>query len=189
MGRRQRADLRPGRHAAVLLVVAVAVTARAEMSDDDYRGSRAAVPADLRGRVEAEVQAARASEVAAEERRTAALEVRARELAAQRARQPMGEQLLRARCSACHASALVEGVRYGAIGWRWTVERMRWWHGAPVTAGEAASIARHLAHVQPAAASQDWKERAILGGIAVTLWSVAGALRRRWGRRRLRPGG
>jgi hypothetical protein len=176
---------RVGRRAAVLLIMAIAGSVRAEMSDEAYRSPAGAVPPAQRSRVEAELQAARASEAAAEALKSAEDEARARELKAQRARRPVGEQLLEARCSSCHVAALVEGSRYGAIGWRWTVERMRWWHRAPVTAGEAALIARHLTWAHPATASQVWKERATAGALFIALLAVAGALTWRWCRRRV----
>lgn len=177
--------MRVGCKVAVLLIVAIAGPVRAEMSDEEYRSPAGTLPPAQRSRVEAEMQAERASEAAAEALKSAEDEARARELAAQRARRPMGEQLMEARCSSCHVAALVEGSRYGAIGWRWTVERMIWWHGAPVTAGEAALIARHLTWAHPATASQVWKERATAGALVIVLLALAGALTWRWRRRRV----
>jgi cytochrome c5 len=183
MALRHGATTRVWRRAAALLIAAAAGPAWAEMSDEAYRSPAGAVPPAQRSRVAAELQAARASEAAAAALASAQAEARARELAARRAQRPVGEQLLEARCSGCHVTALVEGSRYGAIGWRWTVERMRWWHGAPVMAGEAAAIARHLTLAHPATASQVWKERTIAVALLIALLAVAGAMMWRWRRR------
>lgn len=174
MAPRWAAMQRVGCRAAVLLCVAFASTAHAEMSDEAYRSAAGAVPPAQRSRVEAELAAARASEAAAAALREAQDDLRARELAQQRARRPVAEQLLEARCSGCHAAALVDSARYGSIGWRWTVERMRWWHGAPITASEASSIARHLAVVRPAATLRIWTERAIVAALALSALSMPG---------------
>lgn len=186
MARLHRDAARVWRCAAVLVILARAGLACAEMSDEAYRSPSGTVPPAQRTRVEAELQAARASEAAAAVIEAARDEARARELAAQRAQRPVGAQLLEARCSGCHVATLVEGARYGAIGWRWTVERMRWWHGAQVTMGEAALIARHLATVKPAAASRIWTERAIVLAVVVSALGIPFQLARQWRRSRRR---
>lgn len=134
----------------VLCMAAAAGPGWAEMSGDDYSPPAAGTDDATRALVAAELEAQRraaalAAAAAAERERE-----RLARAEAQRRQRPIGAQLLEARCSACHATAVTEGLGRGPLGWRFTVERMRWWHGAALPAGEAATIARHLSQTQPA---------------------------------------
>ncbi|MFN3630416.1 MAG: hypothetical protein ACK4XK_10255, partial [Casimicrobiaceae bacterium] len=86
-------------------------------------------------------QAERERELQAEQARAA--------LEAIRAQRPLGERLLEARCTQCHALVVLEGAARSALAWRLTVERMRFWHGAQVTTDETSVIAKHLAETRP----------------------------------------
>jgi mono/diheme cytochrome c family protein len=133
----------------------LAGAAFAEMSGDDYRSTARPLDAAARRQLETQLQHAREREAReAAEREQAALAEAARRARAEAAR-PAGERLAHARCTGCHTLAVIEGNGRGLWGWRWTVERMRWWHGAKLTGGEAAELARwlHQAHGPQAGAS------------------------------------
>lgn len=155
--------------------------AEAEMSGDDYRPppttADAAQRAQAAAALDAERRAAAAAAALAAERDR---EARAQAEAALRQRPP-GAQLLDARCTACHTLTVSQAARHGPLGWRFTVERMRWWHGARLQAGEAALIAQHLAAAHPAGrwvALKEW-----LVAAAVLLPGPAAWWIRRRGRR------
>lgn len=175
------------RMALMLLMAMVAPSpAAAEMSGDDYRPPPASTDAAARARaavaLDAERRAAEAAAAVAAERKRQTL---AQAETALRQR-PLGVQLLDARCTACHTLAVSKDGRRGPLGWRVTVERMRWWHGAPLQPGEAALIARHLATTQPADAwqlAQEWGAAATALLLGPACWWV---LRRRQHMRRSR---
>lgn len=146
----------------------------AEMSDQEYRSSAGTVDPARRARVEAELAAARASEAAASARREAEESARQRAWATAQAQRPIGERLLEAHCSNCHVPTAVAGIRRGRLGWRWTVERMRWWHGAAIGRHEASVIVEHLVQREPAEAGQVWLERSVaLAALAVPAAAAA----------------
>lgn len=163
---KRRSDMPPARRHRVAVSARFAVAcllvpvwpARAEMSDDEYRsrGTAISAPAE-RDRIAVELEAERLREAQEAERRAAADRARQEAEAAAWARQPPGERLARQRCTGCHTLAVTEGVRRGRLGWRLTVERMRWWHGAALGSGEAARVAGHLHRTLPAGA---WRDRA-----------------------------
>lgn len=151
----------------------------AEMSDQEYRSNAGAVDPARRARLEAELAAARASEAAAGARREAEEGVRQRAWAEAQAQRPMGERLLEAHCSSCHVPTAVTGIRRGWLGWRWTVERMRWWHRAALGRHEARVIVEHLVQREPADAGQVWLERSVaLAALAVPAAAAACLIRR-----------
>jgi cytochrome c5 len=167
------AAARRRRAAHALLAAAALGAAQAELSDEDYRSQAGALPPAQRARVEAELRAQRAAEAEAAAAEAARQQARQAALAAQRAQRPVAEQLLEARCNACHASALVEGSRRGVLGWWWTIQRMRWAHGASVSMTETGQIAAHLAAQQPADAAQIRLEWSIVAAAGVSLSAVA----------------
>lgn len=169
---------------ALVLGLAGAV-ARAELSGDDYLSTAPAPDARARERIEADLADARrrAAQAAAQEAARLMAEA-ARRAEADRQR-PAGERLLEARCTACHTLAVLDGTARGRLGWRWTVERMRWWHGAPLAPGDAAMIAGWLARTRPAAPSRrlaEWMSAAAV--LALVADPALGRLRR--GARRIR---
>lgn len=178
------------RDAALLALMAMlAFAAAAELSGDDYvPPAQAPATAAERRRIAEALEADRRREAA----EAAAREAAAREAAAREserlARRPLGERLTESRCTACHAPAVVQARRQGPLGWRWTVERMRWWHGAPLAAGEAALIAHHLAATQGAGRARQIAEWGVVLGLAALLPAAWGW--RRWrqcARRRAAP--
>jgi len=157
----------------------------AEMSDDDYRSQAAPPDAPTRQRLEAELEAARQSEAATAAQEVAARQAEQARRAALLAMRPPGERLLDERCSSCHTLGVLQGLKQGPLGWRWTVERMRWWHGARLQAGEASTITQHLLRTQPAGRGRVALESAAALGAALllpacgVLWHLSVRRRRR----------
>lgn len=136
---------------AALLAATLACAAAAEPGADDYRSTQPAVPtAAERRRLAERLEAERRREAEREAARLTAAAAEAARREAEQAARPPGERLVEARCSACHAPAVLDLALRGRLGWRLTVERMRWWHGAPLEPGEAALISAHLALSRPA---------------------------------------
>lgn len=151
----------------------------AEMSGDDYRSPAVLSSPQERARVAEELEAERKRMALEAEQRQKA-QARARALERQRAQQrPLGQRLLDARCTACHSLDIVKSQNKSGLGWRWTVERMRWWHGASLERGEAGVIAQHLAQPGGAASSSIW----LLAGAGVAGGGVLWWIRRAQGRR------
>lgn len=118
------------------------------MAGDDYQSpGRLNSPLE-RARIERELEAARQREQEAERLATQQQTEERLRLQQQRQQRPLGAQLLDQRCSSCHSTALVQQADRGELGWRWTVERMRWWHGVELQAGEAAVLTAYLARTQ-----------------------------------------
>lgn len=148
--------------------------ASAEMSGDDYASIKRLATPDEQRRVASELERA--------QQRTAALEAdRAWQEAQRRARaaevqalRPLGDRLLDSRCTACHGLNVLDQRARSALGWRWTVERMRWWHGAVLRPEEVAAVASHLSRTRPGPAG--WLEAVLamaaglLIGIVYRLW-------------------
>ena len=163
------------------LVMCLVLPVRAEMAGDDYRSPTVLSSPQERARVADELEA---------ERRRMALEAEQQQKAhasmIERRRlqdelRPVGERLLDAKCTGCHALNTVTSQSKSALGWRWTVERMRWWHGAPLKGGEAAVIAQHLAPAGPSAGAVIWL---VVGAGAGTAGLVIFLGRKRFNRRR-----
>lgn len=162
------------------MALMTASPASAEMSGDDYLPPPASSDATARARAAADLDSERrtahaAAALAGERVRQAQAEAEAALL-----QRPLGTQLLDARCKACHTLAVSQGAQLGPVGWRFTVERMRWWHGAQMQPGEAALIAQHLASTRPAGVwqlAQEW------GAVAAALLLGPSAW---WGLRRRR---
>lgn len=166
------------------LLFCMAFSIRAEMGDDEYRSSGSLRAPGARARVERELETARRLELEEErqaEQRQAAERMERQQKLLQR---PMGAQLLDGRCNSCHSAAIVQQADRGVWGWRWTVERMRWWHGANLQAGEAAILAAFLAQTQGSGESQRYEDRWLSGlgitAVALLAWKVW----RRWHRNR-----
>jgi hypothetical protein len=150
--------------------VALALTlcaglAGAEMGGDDYRSLAAPPDAATRKRLDAELASERQREADRTARQEAARRAEEARRAALLAARPLGERLLDARCTACHTLGVLEGREHGALGWRWTVERMHWWHGAPLGPGEAAVIAEQLYRGRAATPWRAAAEMAALLGV------------------------
>lgn len=120
----------------------------AEMGGDEYRSSRVLRTPAERARIERELEAARLRELEAERQARQRQAEEQLRLQRQLQQRPLEEQLLDQRCSGCHQAALVRQAVRGELGWRWTVERMRLWHGAELQSGEAAALATFLARTQ-----------------------------------------
>lgn len=145
----------------------------AEMSGDDYRSGKALGSPAERERAAMELEAERRREAETAARREGEVRARAQREEAALARLPLGERLMRSRCTACHNLAVTESPRLGRIGWRLTVERMRWWHGAALGAGEAALISGHLHRTYPASTLRERGEVALAAVAAFTVVGVA----------------
>jgi hypothetical protein len=157
----------------------------AEPSEDEYRSQQPAPTSQAeRQRLQEALDAARLrAERERAEHEQAARAEQARQ-AAEWARQPLAVRLMQQRCTGCHGLQPIEALRQGPLGWRWTVERMRWWHGAPLQRAEAALLSQHLWQQQGAGRQRMWLE---LGAVMLTL--LAGAalvvgLGWRWAARR-----
>ncbi|MDR7152864.1 hypothetical protein J2W49_004842 [Hydrogenophaga palleronii] len=138
------------------LLTVLALPAHAEMSGDDYRSPTVLSSPQERAKVAEELEADRLRLSREAEQQQ---ESQARALALQRQREqqrPLGERLLDAKCTRCHSLDIVRSQSKSALGWRWTVERMRWWHGAALEKGEAGVIARQLVQTRGAARSSIW---------------------------------
>lgn len=172
------------RIAAGSLAALLAGLSPAEPSGDEYRSTQPspATPAERR-RLAEQLEAERRREAELEAARAASAAAYAAQREALRAARPPAVRLIETRCGGCHPLELLELEPRGTLGWRFTVERMRWWHGAAASAGEAAVIVRHLAAAHPAAAPRIWAERAIAAAFVLGPVAAAGAL---WSRRRRR---
>lgn len=107
------------------------------MEGDEYQSlGRLNSPVE-RAKIERELETARRREQQAD-----------RLAAQQQVEERLRLQLLDQRCSSCHSAALVQQADRGVLGWRWTVERMRWWHGVELQAGEVAELTAYLARTQ-----------------------------------------
>lgn len=155
---------------AALVACLVSGHGRAEMSEDDYRsGSALANPAE-RERAAAELAAERLRAAELDAQRASGAAARRAQEALLAQRRPLGERLLLRRCTGCHTLAVTDGLAHGVVGWRVTVERMRWWHGAPLESGEAAVIASHLRIIRPTTELCEWLEALLAGaGIVATV--------------------
>jgi cytochrome c5 len=143
--------------------------ALAELSGDDYRSTAPPPDPRTRARIEAELAEARRREAEAAAQQAARLAAEAARRAEQARQRPAGERLLEARCTACHALGVLDGAAHGRLGWRWTVERMRWWHGARLARGEATVIVGWLADTRPATPRRQLTEWALAVGAAAVV--------------------
>jgi hypothetical protein len=176
---------RPGVLLAVLAALAVSLggprEASAELSAEDYGGSRATRPEPDRSRAQALIEAARrreAEQEAERERARQAEEIRQRAEEAEReARRPLGERLTARYCVPCHGPERIAAARHTRLGWSFTVGRMRTLNRAPIPAAEARTIATHLAVTQPAGLVRTLGEYGL--ALALLLAPVAWMLRRR----------
>lgn len=152
----------------LLLLACLASPACAEMAGDEYQSQgRLSSPVE-RARIEHELEAARQLEQEAERLATQQRAEERLRLQQQLQQRPLGAQLLDQRCSSCHSAALVQQAERGTLGWRWTVERMRWWHGAELKAGEAVVLTAYLTHTQGSDAARLQETRWAWGlGLAV----------------------
>lgn len=151
-------------------MAAWALAAVAELSGDEYRSDQAAPTTQAeRQRLALELQQQREREALAQAEREAAARANADRQAALRAQRPPGERLTESRCTSCHSLAVVLQQPRGAVGWRWTIERMRWWHGAVMGRGEVTTIVRHLSAAQ---AAGPWRLALEWGVAGVVLGAV-----------------
>jgi mono/diheme cytochrome c family protein len=165
----------------VILLAAMQLVkpAIAEMDDSSYASDSAPLDAKQR-EVQArklleEIAAERARESAARAARDAAAAAETARLAAR----PLGERLVEARCGACHGATQIAQAAYGAWGWWFTVQRMRWINGAQIDADEIEPIVGYLSQGQQNRTRQE-KLLAIAAGLCVIAVSGLGVgLRRR----------
>ncbi|MDO9568255.1 MAG: hypothetical protein Q8S96_15855 [Hydrogenophaga sp.] len=161
--RRLRSGL--GLAAGVLLTVCAV---QAEMSGDDYGSTTRLTSPEERRRVEADLEQAR-ERAAAEEATRQRVETQRQTLEAQRlSMRPLGERLLDSRCTACHALNVLDHNVKSPLAWRWTVERMRWWHGAQLSTEEVRQVSAHLTLAR--AGGLGWVD----AGIVIGLLAVPG---------------
>ncbi len=157
----------------------VVLPVHAEMSGDDYRSPSVLSSPQERARVAEELEVERQRMVLEAEQRQKAQAI-AMALQRQREQQrPLGERLLDEKCTSCHSLGIVKSQNRSGLGWRWTVERMRWWHGVSFEKGEAGVIAQHLAHTHGAASPAIW----LLAGAGVAGVGIFLGVRRTRGRR------
>lgn len=150
------------------------------MSDSDYVSGRAVGSRAERARTAVELEDQRQREAEAEAQRDAQATARRMREQLRVQQRPLGERLLLERCNSCHTLAVIDGAAKGAVGWRFTVERMRWWHGASLSMSDAAAVASHLRAVRPASQLREWLE----AGLAMSCVVSAATLPLAW--RRLR---
>lgn len=149
---------------------------QAEMSGDDYISTTPLASPQERRRANAEVEAAKV-QAETDASRQRMQEGQRQMLEARRlAQRPLGERLLDSRCVACHSLSVLDHNVKSPLGWRWTVERMRWWHGAKLSTEEVRQVSTHLALAR--AGGRGWVDAgiiiglvgavAVLGGLACT---------------------
>jgi len=150
---------------------ALSLDLQAEMSGDDYRSTTELASPAQRERRAGELAAERQREAQAQARREAQAAARQAEHERVLLQRPPGERLLQARCTACHTLHVLDGQGRNYLGWRWTVERMRWWHGARVSAADSDLVARHLAFTYPVGnwISYLWWSGAVLVALALAM--------------------
>lgn len=170
--------------AMIVFLAGAALPAHAEMAGDDYRSPSVLSSPQERARVAEELEAER-QRMAFEAEQQQKAQARAMALQRQQAQQrPPGERLLDAKCTSCHSLDIVKSQHKSRLGWRWTVERMRWWHGASLEWGEAGVITQHLAQTRGAASSSIW----LLAGAGVAVVGIFfGMLHMRGRRVRVTP--
>lgn len=138
------------------------------MSGDDYGSTTRLTTPEERRRVEADLEQARERAEAEDAARRRA-EVQRQTLEAQRqALRPLGERLLESRCTACHTLNVLDQNDKSPLAWRWTVERMRWWHGAQLSTEEVRQVSAHLTLAR--AGGLGWVD----AGIVIGLLAVPG---------------
>jgi len=121
----------------------------AEMSGDAYQSIDRPLSAIEAQRAAQDVEAQR------QKAHRAAIEQEAAEnqerLAHQQrlAQRPIGQQILEARCTACHGLNVLEAHTGSLIFWYWTVGRMKWIYGADLGWNDLQAIARYLAQERP----------------------------------------
>lgn len=120
----------------------------AEMSVDEYSSTgRISSPEDRRKEAAIVEELRRLAEL--EELKRQQEEAHRQTVAANRlAMRPLGERLLDSRCTACHALNVLDNNSKSPLAWRWTVERMRWFHGAQLTTEEARLVSAHLISIR-----------------------------------------
>lgn len=160
---------------AVLVVLWIAAqSAVAEMGGEDYRSDTVIQSEAERARTQALIEAARVREAAREQQREVEALERARDREAAAARRPPGERLMIAHCTACHTLEPVLAVSHSWPGWRFTVDRMRWWNGADVPAAAAAEIVDHLFAVRPAGTLRTVVEYGAIIALGLAVMILAG---------------
>ena len=147
----------------LLLLACMTSSVFAEMAGDEYQSPGRLRSHLERTKIEHELEAARQREQQAERLTTQQQAEERMRLQQQMQQRPLGARLLDQRCSTCHSVALVQQADRGELGWRWTVERMRWWHGAELQAGEATVLAAFLARTQGTDEARRQENRWILG--------------------------
>jgi len=170
---------------SVVLLALHAPAVRSEFSEDEYRTQARPLDRMSRQKVDAELERARRADLQRARDEAAADAARVARQAAEYAARPLGERLIDARCSACHGRQVLEGKRRSELGWRLTVERMRWWHGAAVRSDEAGVITARLEQTQGSTAWPD--EMRWLGGVTAVFALFAMRAVVRW--RRAASGG
>lgn len=162
-----------------LLLVCVASSACAEMGSEEYQSTGRIGSSTQRARTGREIETSQKREQEAERQAAGQRAEEQRQLQMQRQQRPLGAQLLEQRCGSCHRAALVQQAVRGELGWRWTVERMRWWHGARLEVGEAAALSAYLASMHgsdDAGRCETWGLCSL--GLALLAWLVLISVRR-----------
>lgn len=158
----------------MLMMAACSMATLAEPSGDDYRSGQVAPTTQAeRQRLAKKMEQQRQREALALAEQESVARAEAERQAALRAQRSPGERLTESRCTPCHSLSVVILQPRGAVGWCWTIERMRWWHGAAIGRGEAAIIGRHLSAAQ---AVGPWRLALEWGVAAVVLGAVPAAV-------------
>lgn len=156
------------------MLLALSPPLAAEMGGDDYRSEVVIDDVAERGRVRALIEAARAREAeAAAQRHRDELE-RARLTAEAEAARPLGERLLRQRCTQCHTLETVLQPTHTYLGWQFVVARMRYWNGAQVADDEVLPIVGYLTDQRLARGGRRLLEYGLMAGlVALCLFGVS----------------
>lgn len=164
----------------LLVCLALAQPAQAEMSGEDYQTEAGSLSAEEREAVRKTLAAEIAAERARDEAAARQSRIEAEALAAALGARPAGEQLVEARCLICHDQRQIDAVTFGIIGWNITVLRMQLLNGANLQAGERRLITGYLTARNPGRAVGEWSMAILfLGALvgAVLAW-LRGRVRR-----------
>lgn len=124
--------------------------AQAEMDASEYETRKALASPAERERVLGDIEAERQAEAQRAAAKLAEEKAAQARIDAARANRPYPERLLESRCGTCHAMDRLSQARHTLPGWHFTIARMRWWNGAPISLTESGVLADYLATRQPA---------------------------------------
>lgn len=97
--------------------------------------------------------------------------------------------LLHEHCRRCHGLELVAERRHSGFGWYWTIERMRWIHGAAIPAAARDVVVAHLTERDAAGWRLMLYDAVRVLALPILVLAAAGAIAVRRLRRRKRKAG